>query len=43
MSYEILFYAGAAFILGRLSVGFKIYVGPDRAKYDAATIGILTK
>lgn len=43
MIYKILFYCLVCFIAGRLSVGFKLYVGSDEAKYNSANIGILLK
>lgn len=39
--YKLLFFILVAFILGRASVGFKIYVGYDKDKYNAANLGIL--
>lgn len=41
--YKLLLYCLVCFLLGRLSVGFKMYIGPDENKYNAATIGILLK
>jgi len=32
---------GLAFLVGRWSAGCTFYVGTDRAKYEAATTGIL--
>lgn len=37
---ELSAYLLLAFILGRFSVGLKIYIGSDQKKYDAATFGI---
>lgn len=41
--YKLLFFCLVFFLLGRASVGFKVYVGPDKAKYDAANVAILTR
>lgn len=43
MIYKILFYCLISFYLGRLSKGFKFYMGHDEAQYKAATIGILLR
>ena len=43
MNYELYFYCLIAFILGRLTKWFNIYIGPDETKYSNATIGILLK
>lgn len=41
MNYELAFYCLLAFIVGRAAVNFRIYIGRDKARYEAATIGIL--
>ena len=43
MNYKLYLIGLIAFLLGRISKEFKIYIGPDKKKYDNATIGILTK
>jgi len=41
MDYKLILFCLVAFILGRISKGFSIYIGTDEDKVDAATIGIL--
>lgn len=41
--YKLLFFCLVFFILGRVSVGFKAYVGYDQTKFEAATVGILLR
>jgi len=41
--YKLFFFCLLFFILGRVSVNFKVYVGNDEAKYNAANIGVLLK
>lgn len=41
MIYKILFYCLICFFIGRKSVGFKLYIGNDPKKYEAATMGVL--
>lgn len=43
MDYRLILFCLVAFILGRMSKGFKIYIGPDVKKYEKATLGILLK
>lgn len=42
MDYQIAFYVLVAFLAGRC-LPRKIYIGSDRAKYDAADAGILLR
>lgn len=41
MKYKLLFFCLVWFLIGRISVDFKIYIGDDPVKYDRSTIGIL--
>lgn len=43
INYKLYFFCLVAFAIGRASVLWTIYIGPDRAKYAAATFGILLK
>ena len=42
MTYKLAFFCLTFFILGRLSKE-SIYIGNDKQKYDAASIGILLR
>jgi hypothetical protein len=41
MDHEFWFWMTVAFLVGRW-MPRKIYIGPDKAKYEAADLGILT-
>jgi len=43
MDYKLYLFCLIAFIIGRASKGFNIYIGPDAEKYENATIGIQTR
>jgi len=43
MNYELWFYILVAFIVGRISVTFRFYIGSDKTKYENATLGILLR
>ncbi len=43
MDYELYFYCLLAFVVGRITKGFNIYIGHDLNKYENATFGILLK
>jgi len=43
MNYELWFYVLVAFVVGRISKGFNIYVGTDKIKYENATFGVLLR
>ena len=43
MNYELYFYCLLAFVIGRMSKGFTVYVGRDHQKYKDANLGILLK
>jgi len=41
MNYELWFFILLAFVVGKISANFSIYIGHDEAKYNNATLGIL--
>jgi hypothetical protein len=43
MDYELWFFILMAFIVGRVSVNFRIYVGSNVEKYKKSTVGVLLK
>ena len=43
MEYKFYLYCLIAFIIGRISKSFNIYIGHDKKKYQQATVGILLK
>ena len=43
MSTEMFFFLIAAFFAGRVSKGFKIYIGSDENKYKESNLGLLFK